>query len=209
MFAAQVDHPRHSVSDLIVSVIMTKSTFTPHDWSCLDLHLPPSGWNPFSYFQKRTYLKPSSKHIVRKSEYCSYRESPAFDKFDRGDMIQDCCYLCGETRRLEREWYRERHGGGGAEWRHAAVLMRSYIHNTPITLTVVMLFWCYRLNQTVLTWDEMWWLRDCNVGSNMRRADCAGTGQWASERRVRAIPGHDNKWQGGLGLGSQQSSAVQ
>ena len=127
-------------------------------------------------------------------------------------MIQDCCYLCGETGRLEREWYRERHGGGGAELRHAAVLMRSYIHNTPITLTVVMLFWCYRLNQTVLTWDEMWWLRDCNVGSNMRRADCAGPGQWASERGVRKWGQYQNTITSDRGAGTrvtaEQCSAV-
>ena len=102
----------HSVSDLV----------------SLDLHLPPLGWNPFSYFQKRTYLKPSSKHNVRKSEYSSYSESSAFDHFDSVDMSQDWCYLCGETGRLERERSRERHGGGGAEWRHGAVLMRSRIH---------------------------------------------------------------------------------
>ena len=99
---------------------------------------------------------------------------------------------------------RERHGGCSAVWRHGTVLIL-----IPITLTVVMLFWCYRLNTNCvdLRWDVM--TEGLWRGSDLRRADCAGPGQWASERRVRLISGHDNKWQGGLGLGSKQSSAVQ
>ena len=94
MFVAQVDPCPHKM--LLLSQC---------EWLLvsLDLHLPPSGWNPFSYYQKRTYLKPSSKHNVRKSEYSSYSDSPAFDHFDCIDMIQDWCYLCGETGRLERD----------------------------------------------------------------------------------------------------------